>query len=182
MPSALPAPTAAARQALLEATTALEAAAGRGAAWEMSLALQSVASCHRVLQASASAESCLALALRWARACACTDLVVDLLCELCETAADLAETLEARTAGAGEAARERAREGAFEASIRCAHVCDPGWEIKVLLRISDVLDRCGDRDHAIGLQTRALRLISGAQGSGAPDPALVPSLGRLADG
>ena len=42
-----------------------------------------------------------------------------------------------------------------------ARVSDPQWEIKVLLRISDVLDRCGDHDDAVELQSRAMRLMYG---------------------
>jgi hypothetical protein len=61
-------------------------------------------------------------------------------------------------------------------------VADTGWEAQVLLRISDVFDRCGDRDDAVQLQTRALRLMSGSLKAGGADPALLPSLGRLADG
>jgi hypothetical protein len=53
--------------------------------------------------------------------------------------------------------------------------------VAVLLRISDVLDCCGDRDDAVLLQTRALRLMTGSLAAGGPDPAQLPSLGRLAD-
>ena len=42
-----------------------------------------------------------------------------------------------------------------------ARVADPQWEIKVLLRVSDVLDRCGDHDDAVELQSRAMRLMYG---------------------
>ena len=40
-----------------------------------------------------------------------------------------------------------------------AHAADPHWEIKVLLRASDTLDRCGDHDDAITMQTRAMTLM-----------------------
>jgi len=40
-----------------------------------------------------------------------------------------------------------------------AHAADPHWEIKVLLRASDALDRCGDHDDAITMQTRAMALM-----------------------
>ena len=73
-----------------------------------------------------------------------------------------------------------ARLNDVEASTLAGRVADPSWEVQVLLRISDVLDRCGDRDDAVQLQTRALRLMSGAAAE-AVDPALLPSLGRLAD-
>ena len=40
-----------------------------------------------------------------------------------------------------------------------ARAADPHWEIKVLLRASDVLGRCGDHDDAVTLQTRAMELM-----------------------
>ena len=61
------------------------------------------------------------------------------------------------------AALERTRDWAFEATGLAGHVADPQWEIKVLLRISDVLDRCGDHDDAVELQSRAMRLMYGAR-------------------
>ena len=41
------------------------------------------------------------------------------------------------------------------------HVADAQWEVTVLLRISDVLDRCGDHDDAVQLQARAMGLMYG---------------------
>jgi hypothetical protein len=107
--------------------------------------------------------------------------VVDLLCELCEVCA-------AQAVGTGDedeslypAACERMRDHAFEASTLANRLADGSWEAKVLMRIGAVLESCGDRDDAVLLQTRALRLMSGSLAGGAPDPALLPSLGRLAD-
>ena len=48
---------------------------------------------------------------------------------------------------------------AFEAARVATRAADPHWEIKVLLRASDVLDRCGDHDDAITMQTRAMTLM-----------------------
>ncbi len=49
---------------------------------------------------------------------------------------------------------------------------------RLLLRISDVLERCGDHADARQMQRRALDLIGGV----APrDPAQMSGLGRLAD-
>ena len=56
-------------------------------------------------------------------------------------------------------ARDLARDMAFEAARVATHASDAHWEIKVLLRASDVLDRCGDHDDAITLQTRAMELM-----------------------
>lgn len=141
-------------------------------------ALAQMASALRRLPDDAHAESYLDEALRWARAGGSTDLIVDLLCELCEVCAALSAT-----AGhdAGHAAGERLREHAFEASTLANRVADGAWEARVLLRVGAVLERCGERDDAVLLQTRAHRLLSGGLAGGAPDPALLPSLGRLAD-
>ena len=129
----------------------------------------------------ASAETYFEQALVWARVAGSNDQVVDLLCELCDTAARVAANCEAAQAGAGDAARERMRDHAFEASALANRVADTGWEAQVLLRVSDVSDRCGDRDDAVVLQTRAFRLMSGSLSGSVPDPRLLPSLGRLAD-
>lgn len=171
-----------ARQALRDAAAALDEAEIGGSPFSMSQALARLARCHRALGALACTETYLEMALRWGRSSGSNDLVVDLLCELCETEATQAEILDAGQRGGGRTARERARDHAFEASVLACRVADPSCEAKVLLRISDVLDRCGDRDDAVQLQTRALRLMSGSLPGGAPDPALLPSLGRLADG
>lgn len=172
---------AAARDALCLASARLDAAERSGHPYEMSQALARMARACEALGGPAWAESTLQAALRWARAAQATDQVVDLLCELSETAVRSAEVLDAQQPGAGHAARERARDHVFETSILAGRVADRGWEATVLLRVSDVLDRCGDRDDAVLLQTRAMRLIAGGAGSGATDAALLPGLGRLAD-
>ena len=130
-----------AREALCQATAALDAAEQRGQAVEISQALARVATCYRSLRALASAEACFEMALRWVRPAGGTDPIVDLLCELAETAVQRALEQEAGRRGDGRAARERARDHAFEAATRAGGVADPGWEAAVLLRISDVLDR-----------------------------------------
>jgi tetratricopeptide (TPR) repeat protein len=170
------------REALRQAAAALDAAEAGGQAHAVSHALAQVAACYRGLRAMASAETCYEAALRWARSAGSTDQVVDLLCALCETAADLAGAQEGQRRGRGRAARERARDHAFEAATLAGKVADPCWEATVLLRISDVLDRCGDHDDAALLQVRALRLMSGSLSTGGADPSQLPSLGRLADG
>jgi hypothetical protein len=77
-------------------------------------------------------------------------------------------------AGRGNlAAMERARDHAFEAAALARQASDAHWEVKVLLRVSDVLDRCGDHDDAISLQTRALTLMS-HEASGFGDLAAEP--------
>jgi hypothetical protein len=86
------------------------------------------------------------------------------LCELAELAASSAErdkTSAHSAADGGRAGRGRARQHATEAAALAARVSDPSWEIKVLLRVSDVFDRCGNRDEAVELQSRAMRLMAG---------------------
>lgn len=170
------------RQALRQAGAALDAAAARARPFEMSQALTALARCYAALGELPGAQACLQAALRWAGAAGATDQRVDLLCELCELAARQAEQLAAEQPGypgRARAARERARGHAFDAAALVGRVADAGWEVKVLLRISDVLDRCGDRDEAVLLQTRALRLLAGH--GGGTDSTLLPGLGRLAD-
>ena len=100
--------------------------------------------------------------IRWARAIGAGDLVVDLLCDRVEMLAQESDALEREQRGLGRSARERARDLVFEASRLVARVADPHWEISVLLRLSDVLDRFGDRDDATLLQVRALQLTVGS--------------------
>ena len=171
-----------ARESLRQAAAALDAAEAGGQAHRISLALAGVAVCYRGLRAVASAEAYFEAALRWARSTGATDEVVGLLCELCETTVQLSQAQEAMRRGQGRAARERTRDHAFEATTLAGRVSDPHWEAAVLLRVSDVLDRCGDHDDAALLQTRALRLMAGTLRAGAADHDLLPGLGRLADG
>lgn len=173
---ATPLPDEPARVALSLACAALDAAEADGRPVVLSQALAAVAHGYRALRALDAAESHLQQALRWARAAQATDHVVDLLCDLCDTSATLADTLPEPTQA--HAARERARDHAFEAGALSPRVADADWEVKVLLRVSDVLDRLGDHDDATQLQTRALRLMSGLQATAAHE---LPGLGRLAD-
>ena len=169
-----------ARHALCTASAALDAAEVRRDPYEMSQALAQVARGYARLRAAASVESHLELALRWARRSRSTDLTVDLLCELSDAAERLAHAQDSEASGTGHAARERARDHAFEAGTLAGRVADPDWEVRVLLRISDILDRCGDRDDAVQMQARALRLMSGSADA-VLDPHVMPGLGRLAD-
>jgi tetratricopeptide (TPR) repeat protein len=173
-------PTAVTREAFCSAAAALDAAERGAQPFEMTQALTRVARCYRGVGALGPAESGLEMALRWARLTGSTDLCVDLLAELAETATSLAGALAGEDAGAARAALESARDHVFEASTRVPGLSDPSCQPQALLRLSDVLDRCGDHDDACELQTRALRLLGGHRASA--DPARMPSLGRLADG
>lgn len=151
-----------ARSALREAAAALDVAERYRNPLEMCLALAQVARCYRALQAHDAAESYLGQALRWAHTLGAADQAVEILCLLAEGNCALAEQTAASDAQRAYAALERTRDHAFEAAALAGRAADPQWEIQVLLRISDVLDRCGDHDDAINLQSRALRLICGA--------------------
>ena len=155
----LPSP---ARTALRQAAAALDRAEQYKQPLEMSLALAQMARCYRGLQAHGPAERYLEQALRWARTLGAIDQSVEILCLLAETSCSLAEMQMRDDPRRGHAALERTRDHAFEASGLAGSVSDPAWEIKVLLRISDVLDRCGDHDDAVELQSRAMRLMYGA--------------------
>lgn len=154
----LPSP---ARTALRQAATALERAERFMQPLEMALALAQMARCYRGLQALAPAEWYLERALAWARTLGAIDQSVEILCLLAETSCALAERHARNDARRSHAAGERTRDRAFEVAGLAGHVADPAWEIKVLLRISDVLDRCGDHDDAVELQSRAMRLMYG---------------------
>lgn len=155
----LPSP---ARDALREAAAALDMAERYKQPLEMSLALAQMARCYRALQALGPAETYLRQALGWARTLGAADQATEILCLLAETCCAAAELQSDEESRRGHAALERTRDCAFEAASLAAHVADPAWEIKVLLRISDVLDRCGDHDDAVELQSRAMRLMYGA--------------------
>jgi hypothetical protein len=169
----------AAREQLRQACAALDAAELQGQAVPIAQALTGVARAYNTLQARRTAEAYLEMALRWAQAAQATDLAVDTLCELCDTGVLLAEQEDALASGSGQATRERVRDHVFDASALAPRVADAEWEVKVLLRVSDVLNRLGDHEDAALLQGRAMRLMAGGDRA---DVALLPSIGRLADG
>jgi tetratricopeptide (TPR) repeat protein len=124
-------------------------------------ALAGIARCYGSLSAYPNAMDFMRQALRWSYALGGVDQRVELLCELAElscSAAEAADDAEDDERQA-RAARDLARDMAFEAARVATHAADPHWEIKVLLRASDALDRCGDHDDAITLQTRAMTLM-----------------------
>ena len=167
---------------LRNALASLRAAGARPDAFGMSRALADAAARYEAVGALPSAEACLDAALVWARAGDSHDHLVDLLCASCEAAARRAEWDERQQRGSGSAARERARNLGFDAAILAGRVADRDWEARVLMRIGDVLERCGDHGRAAMLETRALRILKGGAATAALDPHLMPGLGRLADG
>jgi tetratricopeptide (TPR) repeat protein len=127
----------------------------------MSEALAGIARCYRALSAYPHAMDFMHQALRWSYALGGVDQRVELLCELAELSCAAAEDASGGEDGERQArsARDLARDMAFEAARVATHSSDAHWEIKVLLRASDVLDQCGDHDDAITLQTRAMELM-----------------------
>ncbi|OGA98326.1 MAG: hypothetical protein A3E25_11570 [Burkholderiales bacterium RIFCSPHIGHO2_12_FULL_69_20] len=131
-----------------------------GHASAMCHALTETARALAGLHAYGPAESYLAQAQRWALMMGGHDLRADLACALAEVATNAADLARAQGQRArSRAARERARDHAFEAARLAALTTDPNWDVRVLLRASDVLDRCGDHDDAVQLQQRALVLM-----------------------
>lgn len=177
------------RDALRRACASLDLAELTGSPFAMSQALAEVARCYRDLQVESSAEAHFELAVRWARLCGSNDHLADLTCELADAAVrmalalDLAGGLEAEAGGepdraAARAARERARDHAFAAGQLAARVSDASCEARLLLRVSGVLERCGDLADARQMQLRAFNLMGGV----APrEPAMLSGFGRLAD-
>ncbi|MFO1219147.1 MAG: hypothetical protein U1E89_12300 [Burkholderiaceae bacterium] len=123
-------------------------------------ALAGLSRCYRSMSAWSPALDYMQQALRWAHVAGSLAQRVDLLSELAELAVAMADAILEPESREARAAHECARDHAFEAARLAVHAADTQWEIQVLLRVSDVLDRCGDRDDAITLQTRALELIS----------------------
>lgn len=158
----------------------LEIAATRHRPAEMAQAHAQVGRCYKALAAWPTARSYLEQGVRWAHAAGSVDLAVDLTCDLAEVACSAAEAQAAVDEAAAHVLQEAARDHAFEAARMAGQSTDPHWEVKVLLRVSETLDRCGDHDDAIALQTRALTLItheaSGQDLHAAHEPARAPAL------
>jgi len=160
-PEEAPTPTEGPARAALElAVRRLDYAEQDREPASMSDALAGIARCYRALAAYPTAMDFMHQALRWSYALGGVDQRVELLCELAELSCEAADAADGED---GERqcglARDCARDMAFEGARVAAHAADPHWEIKVLLRASDVLDRCGDHDDAIAMQTRAMTLM-----------------------
>jgi tetratricopeptide (TPR) repeat protein len=148
------------RTALELAVRKLDEAERDQAPAAMSDALAGIARCYRSLSAFATAMDFMHQALRWSYALGGVDQRVQLLCELAELSCETSDHAHGEdNESQARSARELARDMAFEAARVAARAADAYWEIKVLLRASDVLDRCGDHDDAIMLQTRAMSLM-----------------------
>jgi len=156
------------RDALDAAIRALDAAEARRRPVDLVRALAQVGHAYRALGETAAAERYLHQALRWARTLGGVDASVDLLCDRSELAVGQA-TDPALDRAEARVARDRARDHGFEATALARQCADPAWEVTVLLRVSDVLDRCGDHDDAVALQCRAIDLIARSHMTSPPE-------------
>lgn len=189
----------AARERLRRACASLDLAELTPHPYAMSQALAEVARSHAELDAAASAEAHFEAAVRWARLCGSADHLADLLCEAANAAVRLAEVrgradaapcsvapADTSTTGdhptyaahAAHAARERARDRAFEVSQLAGRTSDPSCEARLLMRVGELLQRCGDHADALQMQLRALDRLGGVARR---DVSLLSGLGRLAD-
>lgn len=117
------------------------------------------------MKAYSPAQAHLRQSLRWARAMGAADLQADLQCGLAEMGACAIEHAQilGMSGASVRRARDHCRDLALEAARLAPLTTDPEWELRVLLRASDVLDRCGDHDDALSLQQQALALMGQAK-------------------
>lgn len=146
--------------ALGQAMRALERARTSGRPGVMAEACHRLARCWGRLGEPPAALAALERALQWARASGACDQALDLQGEIAELLAEMAMHADRHERGSGRPLRERARDEIFDAVRAAAGCADPRWEVTLLLRLSDVLDRFGDHDDATQLQVRALRLTA----------------------
>ncbi|HET9643456.1 MAG TPA: hypothetical protein VFP68_08895 [Burkholderiaceae bacterium] len=160
-PEPLPAlPPGPARELLCEAMRALDEAEQGTEPFLLAQAQAEVGRCYVAVGAFPAAQWHLQRALGWSSLLGSVDLRVDLLCELAELAVREAELLkDQERPRRAHSARERARDRCYQASAMATRATDPHWEVHVLLRVSEVLGRCGDHDDALALQCRALHLL-----------------------
>lgn len=177
MTAALPAtlPDGPARDALRQAAALLDVAELSGQPFAICEALAQMGRCYRGLGVHDAAETAFAQALRWSHVTGSADMAADLLCDLAEVAADQADAAEeADDLALRRAARDRARDHAFAAAQAAAVATDTDWEAHALMRVSSVLERCGDRSDALSLQQRARRLMR-REGPTLPDLRALPT-------
>lgn len=188
-------PAAHHQRALNLALVALDAASVRARPTEMAHRLAEVAKCLTRMDDLRSADAYLARALGWAAlipGAAGDGMRADLLCTQAELACQAADRHDEQVEAQAEAGdddlpaapepradRERVRDLALEAAVLSARGSDPMWEVKLLLRASDVLDRCGEHDDAVAMQNRAMALMGLMNADAPAAPAIPPSRDAL---
>lgn len=160
------------------AHASLELARATGQAFRLCEALAALSRIKRRAGWPQDAAEALDEALRWASVLGSIDTLVDLLCERGELAMDTACDSDTPVAQADADLLLQARACAAEAASLAHQVSCPDWEVKVLLRASDLFNRLGHNGEAVALQARALlRMNAGtapqADGHGAPGPVAV---------
>lgn len=198
-PTRLPAgqPSAYQRRALQIALLAVSAAEIRQRPTEMAHALAELARCLIATGDLRSAQAYLERALQWCEAlglqAGADELRADLVCTLAEVACQAADLhdqgLDTQAEDGDDdlppaapeprADRDLARDQAVEAAVLAGRSSDPMWEVKLLLRASDVLDRCGDHDDAAAMQNRAMALMGLMNAETQAAPSIAPSRDAL---
>jgi tetratricopeptide (TPR) repeat protein len=156
-----PTPTKA-QAALATALAELDAAELHGEPARLAESLADVSRCYATIGMAAHRRWYLQQALRFSALLAAVDTSVDLLCELADACIDgsSASGEESDDPQQARCSRDMARDRLYEATRLAARSADPQWEVTVLLRVSDLLDRMGDHEDAVAIQRRALDLIN----------------------
>jgi hypothetical protein len=169
------------QRTLKQAMSALDVAEQNAAPDELIPALIQAAYAYHSLGASVIADWYLRKAIGAARAHGTLQGTVSALCASAGLAAAIASHKDGDDDDTRRSARDRARDHGFEAALLAAQSDDTGWEIDVLMHVSDALDRCGDHDDAVALQCRVLELINRRQGMVTGTPAAAGAAPRVAN-
>jgi tetratricopeptide (TPR) repeat protein len=144
-----------ARDRLREAVARLDEAESRGRPADLIDALLPVARCYLSMGTYGAAEEVLRQALRAARRCGSIQLLVGVLTELAQATSLHARDLKDHDPSGARICRDRARDGAFEASTLIHRQAQSAWAAPALLAVSEVLSLCGDDDDAAAMRLRA---------------------------
>jgi hypothetical protein len=142
--------------ALRTALKAVEQAEASASSQALCHAWLRVGRCWRVLHSPDEAHNSLRHALREARTTRRAHELVQVLCEMAENTCDLADVQPEPSSEWLRMSRDKARDEVFEASSWLLRGGASADAAHTLLRLSDVLNRCGDHDDATVLQARAL--------------------------
>jgi len=142
------------------ALRSLESADASGDRDGWNRALAEVAHCYQAVGDPERAEWHLRQGLRRARTLGQSETSLEVLCEMASAALAVA----VRQEHLGEVhlahvARERVRDYSFEAIRLLGTTGTHALQAAVLIRLGDLLERCGDTDDAQALHARALRLL-----------------------
>jgi len=142
------------------ALRSLESADASGDSDGWNRALAEVAHCYQAAGDPAQAEWHLRQGLRRARTLGQREMGLEVLCEMASAA--LAVAIRHEHLGEthlAHVARERVRDYSFEAVRLLGSTGTNALHAAVLMRLGDLLERCGDADDAQAMHERALRLL-----------------------